>query len=1110
MNTAAASDYAQAPKRQPVKHAWPLTVILLSLALVVTPASGQNLSAPDSPDEILEKLLQDQINQMNVGATKLLDAVDKAEKANDGETKTFILTEKKTPAEAGQTKPEKQEATPAEVKQAAVDITKINMMEAAKHHTLAQELLQQAKAAPTPQVRRILLQKAKQSINTARQGLNGALEAARNVPGINLEPLAPPQQRKIKPIDLFRSKTFNLLGKIEATRKKTSEGELLPGAHRYDSTAIRKSMGVAPLPQEDPTLKGQLKNQTTKSGGTVKTGKSTKPSGGTGLGETPPPPPRLSADSDHRIRLGTGQDVDLSGLRDAITQVAPQLGGSPLFRTAANGDILGLNFDVLRVLANPTQWAALAKIGGVSLEATFDVLDMAKIIQIAPNGGLDLIEGPVLISLKNLYAKTAPFTTSGWDSLPEELRYPGMIQRVKGFTLDEESQDVILIGEAARTKADRIDIDSIILTLRTGWRDGTIMAVSLDPDPQDFGGPQYPVVINVPRDSIAAKIMLEADYAMKKIMFATGFATDQRLVNISATLEDVLSDRISSRYWLSPVPLGPGGAQVSSDGRTLLVNAQVQTQTEELFLTEQGSLAGAGRAEDQSRLAADAFSQSYGRIEIDDQVRPRGIYMQLHGLIDMIAVAKFIRSFNINYPILDQVSALPYRRLDGDDGVPSYYPGITNQLDVGQRVWKLTGGVQMDWPMVVDQLQTTGNEATRQLSGAVVDLRSNQAASIRASAVLTLARPRANGRVSHQATVLAAKRAAQDGDYARARTLFGDVFSADPSDMEALIGYTNAEIGLGNLASAAGALRHAMALSPDDDRLEFTAYDLALRHDPRSAFAQMATRTELRRRLNRHYTRLASKSLDRKDITKARQLIDWAIDIWEDNGDSHIVSAQTRSIDDARKRRRDNIRAIRAYRKQVQKGDKNAEKRLAIALSTDAWLLGERAGTALNKKYVQAGANQQIDVSAIITDLEGGILAAREAWKLDSALPNGLAAEASLMGLRAAILGETSEFKTALGLAGTAIEKFPDHPVGLIARGQIYTLMEDFSKAKADLTKAIKMAPGSAEAYLLRAAASLAAGDCQAARTDIETFVKLAPPGFSKQTDLMQQQAQCR
>jgi tetratricopeptide (TPR) repeat protein len=1080
------------------------------LALLATSAIAQGAPASDPAEAALENLLQNQLDQMNDGASKLLDAVDKAENAKPEKTESFTITEKKPQAKRQKKGPRQQQPNPVEIKQVAVDMTKINMMEAAKHHSQAQDLLQQVRSAPTPQARRKLLQKAKQSISAARNGLDSALDAARNVPGIDLDPLLAPKPKRIKPIGAFKSKTYGLLQKIEKSKRKNEKGVSLPGTHRYDGAAIRKSMGIAPQAKKDPTLSGRFEK---KPGGTVKGAnppQKRKPGGGTGLGERAPPSPRLLPNSDDRIRLGTGQDIDLSNLRDALGQAVPKLRGGPLFRTNDNGDILGLNFDILRVLATPAQWAEVVKIGGVSLESTFDLLDLAGIVTVATDTGLDLIETPVLISLKNLYAKVEPFAAKGWDGLPDALRYPGMIQRVKGFTLDVETRDVILIGEPARRKSDRIDIDSIILTLRSGWRDSTIMAISLDPKPQDFSGPQYPVTINVPQESVVAKIMLEADYAMKKIMLAAGFASDQRLVNVAQTLDRAMDNQIRSRFWLSPKPLVRGGAQISGDGRTLMVNTRVQTQTEALFLTKQGGLLGAGRADNQGQLAAAEFTKAYPQIETDDQVRPKGIFMRLHGLIDLIASAKFLRGFNVNYPILEKISALPYRRLVGDAGVPSYYPGVSSRIHSRGLEWQLSGGVRMDWPLAADHIHTTGNDTTRQLENALAGLRQDNAVATRANVVLTLPRAAINGPAGPQATILSAQHAARNGEHEQARKLFGKILETDPANMEAMLGHIHAEIGLGNLASAANALRRAMALSPDDDRLDFTALDLAWRHDRRSAFRVMKASTELRRRLNRHYTRLAGKGLDMGKTEKARQLIKWATDIWEDNGDAHIVSANIRSPSDSRRRRRDIIRGIRAYRKQMRKGNQNAVKRLAIALSTDAWQRGERAGHLLAEKFDSAGSEQKLDVGTIISDLEGGIISAREARQLDPALPNGLAAEASLIGFRGAILGEKPELNAALALAGKAIRKFPDHPMGFIARGNIHAMMQNFTKARADLTQAIRMAPGSPSAYLARAAVSRAAGDCQAARNDMTTFEELAPSGLAGILDIKRKLSDCR
>src|SRR5207248_891473 len=111
----------------------------------------------------------------------------------------------------------------------------------------------------------------------------------------------------------------------------------------------------------------------------------------------------------------------------------------------------------------------------------------------------------------------------------------------------------ILVGSPATDPMRRLDIDAIVLAVRQVWREGKTMAVSLDPLPNDFGGPQYPRVIDTPADSIVARIMLDADYAMKRMM---SLVPGSGPVDMAAVFQAAHLENFLTRFWLNPQYLG--------------------------------------------------------------------------------------------------------------------------------------------------------------------------------------------------------------------------------------------------------------------------------------------------------------------------------------------------------------------------------------------------------------------------------------------------------------------------------------------------------------------------------------------------------------------------
>ena len=212
-----------------------------------------------------------------------------------------------------------------------------------------------------------------------------------------------------------------------------------------------------------------------------------------------------------QIQLQDGKRLDVRPLLQSFRQVAgPRV---PLFRNVPSpspGQQPGwrLSDEAVREIRDPGKRARLDQVGGVDLSITLDLLEFNELEDFRKPGPALIVERPVLISLKQLVTDAGSYA-SRWDALPERLRFPGSIERIVGFVIDRDRGDMVLVGVPASLATRRIDVDALIVGVRTAWLEGQVPSVSLDPLPQNPGGPQFTQVSGVPRNSRFARIMIE-------------------------------------------------------------------------------------------------------------------------------------------------------------------------------------------------------------------------------------------------------------------------------------------------------------------------------------------------------------------------------------------------------------------------------------------------------------------------------------------------------------------------------------------------------------------------------------------------------------------------
>jgi Flp pilus assembly protein TadD len=301
------------------------------------------------------------------------------------------------------------------------------------------------------------------------------------------------------------------------------------------------------------------------------------------------------------------------------------------------------------------------------------------------NKNLRGVDNLVVVSLKSL-VNGAEAHAGNLDALPVEIRTLGGMTRIVGFVMDPSGADISLIGQR-QPGSPPVELDDLIVGLSSVWRDGETPLVSLDPNADDFEGPQKVRVQGVPRNSGFARTMIDADYIMKKVMGGVETVNSSGFVNFKQILTRDRGTESMNRFWLYPIQPQSGDIQVSTDGKAALFMSGVQVLSEQLLRTQEG-LIGSGHTIGAAEEAAVNFSKHYKDIESQ-----MAIYKRLQTLFDIVLLSRIWQQMKIDSPLLNRLAALPFKQVD----MPDSFPAVTIKVyETDDRVFMLSGGVQVN------------------------------------------------------------------------------------------------------------------------------------------------------------------------------------------------------------------------------------------------------------------------------------------------------------------------------------------------------------------------------------------------------------------------------
>ncbi|MCA9123637.1 MAG: DUF1598 domain-containing protein [Planctomycetaceae bacterium] len=369
---------------------------------------------------------------------------------------------------------------------------------------------------------------------------------------------------------------------------------------------------------------------------------------------------RVFKSSDFRVRQICRAAIAIAYVTSLCS---PALAGRGNFRNSAVG---GVSIDVDGVVGPPS-------VSGRRL-----LLEHLRKEVKAPAGALVAPVELRMVSLRALEAACQDALKNDSGQLADEVKFLAGIQRIQYVFVYPEENDVVLAGpgEGWRVADDAtvvgittgrpvLQLDDFLVAMRTVHeaRRGGI-SVSIDPTAEGHRnlqalfdsqrgrplrptpqfeaavkqafGPQIVKLTGVPETSRFARVLVAADYRMKRLAMNL---EKSPIRGFSSYLEMIKSSRVSGdvnpRWWMACnyEPMAASEDKLAWELR----GPGVKVMTEDEFVTEDGSVAATGRTSVHAKRWADNMTDKYDELSTVDPV-----FGELRNLMDMCVVAALI------------------------------------------------------------------------------------------------------------------------------------------------------------------------------------------------------------------------------------------------------------------------------------------------------------------------------------------------------------------------------------------------------------------------------------------------------------------------------------
>ncbi len=346
-----------------------------------------------------------------------------------------------------------------------------------------------------------------------------------------------------------------------------------------------------------------------------------------------------------------------------VSLCVPVMAGHGNFRNSSVG---GISIDVEGVVGPPSDssrklWLA----------------ELRKDVK-AATGELKLPVELRMISLRGLEAACDEALRNNLGQLPEEVRFLAGLQRIQYVFVYPEENDIVLAGpgEGWRVSegADIVGVttgrpvlllDDLLVAMRT-VRAARLGGISVSIDPTAEGrqnlkqlfdsqrgrpltptpqfeaavkqafGPQMVKLVGVPETSHFARVLVAADYRMKRLAMNLEESPVKGLGSYLAMIKGTrMAADVNPRWWMACnyAPLA-----ASEDGLAWeLRGPGVKVLTEDEFAAEDGSVTATGRTNDAAKRWADTMTEKYDELSA---VAP--VFGELRNLMDLCVVSALI------------------------------------------------------------------------------------------------------------------------------------------------------------------------------------------------------------------------------------------------------------------------------------------------------------------------------------------------------------------------------------------------------------------------------------------------------------------------------------
>lgn len=325
--------------------------------------------------------------------------------------------------------------------------------------------------------------------------------------------------------------------------------------------------------------------------------------------------------------------------------------------------------------------------------------------------------------------------------VPDAVRYVAGLQRVRYVLLYPEQKDIVIGGPAEGWKVDLhgsvvgatsnrpvLTLDDLMVALRVAEAaNASGISCSIDPTPEGLQrmqqissqlsarngpqaaakqmeeavGPQKITVTGVPATSHFARVIVAADFRMKRLAMNFEPAPVDGMPSFLTMLRGRAANNIMPRWWLAPKyePL-----ERDAEGLAWEIRGQgVRCLSEQEFLNDAGQKQRAAKADPTAQKWADTFTEKF-----EDLAREDSSFGQLRNVMDLAVVgALLVKERLTERSGLEMPNLMSEQQLD-EYPAPRSVPSQASFVKAGRNwVVSVSGGVQIFPWQVADRTQVS-------------------------------------------------------------------------------------------------------------------------------------------------------------------------------------------------------------------------------------------------------------------------------------------------------------------------------------------------------------------------------------------------------------------